>query len=177
MLQSNLAQDVRHAVPDGRSGRQGQIHNAERNVHPSGSLSRHQLSHSRHLECGFLDRLTEHLEAFSTHLFQSRFHHAGAADTHVNDLIRLRHAMEGSRHKRIVIRRVAEGHQLRAGRRIGVRRQMCRFQNDLSHQAHRIHIDARLGGTQIDRAAHPFRGRERLGDGTDQKFIRRRHAL
>ena len=54
---------------------------------------------------------------------------------------------------------------------------MRSFQNDLSHQAHRIHVDARFGGSQIDRAAYPFSRRERLRNGTDHQLIRGGHPL
>ena len=83
--------------------------------------------------------------------------------------------MKRARHKRIVIHRVAEHNDFGAAETFG--RDFCCAFDGFPHQLHRIHIDAGAGAADIDRAAHDIGGFHRFGDGTDQHFIRRRHAF
>ena len=91
--------------------------------------------------------------------------------------IALGHAVEGTRHKGIVIRRIAENDQLRTAERAVFRGSSRRFLDHLSHAAHGVHIETGAGGTHIYRAAYPLRPRERLGDGVDQQRLRLCHAF
>lgn len=85
--------------------------------------------------------------------------------------------MESSRHKGIIIRRVTEHHKLGTSGRIRFLRILCGFQNDFSHQPDGIHIDSRLGRTQVYGAADSFRSGKSHGNGADQKLLRGSHSL
>ena len=54
---------------------------------------------------------------------------------------------------------------------------LCSFQDNLTHQFHRIHINTSLGRTNIYRAADTFCYCQSLWNGTDQKFFCRSHPL
>ena len=79
--------------------------------------------------------------------------------------------MESSCHERIVVRRIAEYHQLGAAQGILICRCLRCLQDNISHQPDRIHVDPGPGGAQIHRAAHPLGLCQRLRDGADQQFI------
>ena len=85
--------------------------------------------------------------------------------------------MEGSRHKGVVVRRVAEYYQLGAAQGILILGGLGCLQHHLSHQAYRVHVQSALGGSHIDGAAHPLCGSQSLRNGTDQKLVCSCHAL
>ena len=78
--------------------------------------------------------------------------------------IALGHAVEGTRHEGIVIRRIAENHKLCTAERAVFRGSRRRLFDHLPHAAHGVHIETGAGGPHIHRAAYPLRPRERLGD-------------
>ena len=72
--------------------------------------------------------------------------------------------MEGSRHKGVVLRGVAEYHQLCAAQPVPLLGQLRRLLDDAAHVRHRIHIDAALRRPQIDGGADPLGKGECLGN-------------
>ena len=102
--------------------RQGEIHDAEGRVQPTAGLLGHQLAHAGHPESGLLHGLRHHVKGLALHRFQGSTHHAGAGDAHVDDLLRLSHAVESAGHKGVVLHGIAEHHQLGAAEAIPVRR-------------------------------------------------------
>ena len=89
-------------------------------------LLRHQLTHAGDLEGGFLDGLRHHVKGLALDGLQGVVHHAGAGDAHVDDALRLAHAVERARHEGVVLHRVAEYHQLGAADAVAVRGQLRR---------------------------------------------------
>ncbi len=85
--------------------------------------------------------------------------------------------MECPRHKRIVVRCVAENYQLRTAKRILLLCEFCRLQYHIAQQTHCIHVNATFCGTDIHRTAHALRCCQRLRNRTDQQLITSRHSL
>ena len=176
-LQAHLLQNAGHAVSDGRGRRQGEVHNAEGGVQPAAGLLGHQLAHAGHPESGLLHGLRHHVKGLALRRFQSSTHHAGAGDAHVDDLLRLSHAVESAGHKGVVLHGIAEHHQLGAAQAIPVRRGGSGILDDAAHQGHRVHIDARPGGPHVDGGTDQFCPGQSLRNGADQLFVRLCHAL
>ena len=85
--------------------------------------------------------------------------------------------MEGPRHKRIVIRRIAENDKLCTAVYRKLLCLLCSLLDDGAHQAHSVHVNARLGRSKIYGGADNLRLLQRLRNGTDQKLICLCHAL
>ena len=96
------------------------------------------------------------------------FHHAGSADAHADNGFRFRYAMEGAGHKRIIVYRVTEHHQLRAADGVIGRRFFRSLFHHAAHLRHRVHVDTGLGGTDVDRRADHVRCGQRFRNGSDQ---------
>ena len=80
-------------------------------------------------------------------------------------------------HKRVIIWRITEHNKFRTSKGILFFGCLCSFQDNLTHQFHRIHINTSLGRTNIYRAADTFCYCQSLWNGTDQKFFCRSHPL
>ena len=104
-------------------------------------------------------------------------HHTGAGNAHVDDAVRLTHAVERARHKGVVLHSVAEHHQLGAAQTVLVSRQMGRLLDDAAHTGHRVHVDAGLGAAHVDAGAHQIGLGQRLGDGAQQQLVAFAEAL
>ena len=85
--------------------------------------------------------------------------------------------MERACHERIVVRCIAEHHQLCTAQGIIVLGCLSCLLYNPSHQLHRIHVKSCLGGTHINGTADALGLRQRLGDGEDQVLIRSSHPL
>ncbi len=176
-LQTHLLQDPGHAVPLGRRGRQGQIHNPERRVQAAAGLLGHQLAHPGHPERGSFNGLRHHIQRLALHGLQGVVHHTGAGDAHIDHLFRLAHAVERAGHERIVLYRVAEDHQPGAAGASPIRGALRGFFYRAAQQGHGVHVDARFRGAHIDAGAHQVVLRQRLGDGPDELSVRVRHPF
>ena len=176
-LQAHLLQDAGHAVPDGWGGGQGQIHDAEGHAQPGTGLPGHQLAHAGHLEGGLFDELRHHVEGLALHALEGVVDHAGAGHPHVDDPLRLAHAVERPGHEGVVLHRVAEHHQLGAAEAAPVGGALGAGLDGLPHEGHRVHVDARLGGAYVDGRAHHVGDGQRLGYGGDELFVPLGHAL
>ena len=176
-LQPHLLQNPGHGVPDGRRGGKAQIHNAERRIQTAAGLSGHQLAHAGHLKRRLFHGLRHHIQRLALYGLQGVVHHAGAGDAHVDDLLRLAHAVERAGHEGVILHGVAEDHQLGAAEAVPVRCPSGGFLDNFTHEGHGVHIDASPCGTHIDAGAYQLRAVQRLRDGADQLFIRPRHTL
>src|SRR5699024_5094760 len=107
-LKSDLLEDLSHTVSHIRCRSEGQIHDPERNSQTLRRLAGYKLTYTGHFKSSLLDRLTEFLKSFAADFFQSFLHHSGSADPYVDHSVRLCNTEESSRHKRVVIRSVAE---------------------------------------------------------------------
>ena len=97
--------------------------------------------------------------------------HARAGDTHVDDPLSLPHAVEGASHERVVLHGVAEHHQLSAAKAASVGGALRRSLDGLAHEAHRVHVDARLGGANVDAGAHHVGDRQGLRDSGNELLV------
>ena len=176
-FQAHFLQDGGHGIANRGRGRQGKIHNAERHIQPPGRFQRHELAHAGDVEGRALDRFRHFVKGPPPHAFQRNLDHAGAADAHVDGAIALADAMEGPRHKRIVLHRIAEHHQFRAAQAAFVCRPRGGLFDDVAHHAHRVHVNARARGTHVDGGTQVFGCAERLGNGFNQPPVGRGDAL
>ena len=176
-MQSHLLKDIRNTVSDRRCRRQRKIDDTKWNTHTFGSLSGHELSHTSDLKCRLLDLLCQMSEVCTMLRLQCFSHNTRAADADIDDLICLGHAVECTRHKRIVIRCITEYHQLGTPNAVTVCCARCSLMYDISHQTNGIHIQAGLGGTKVYGAAYKICHCQCIRDGTDQQLVAHGHSL
>ena len=96
----------------------------DRSTMPKGTPRRrlasraHQLTHTGDLEGGFLDDVGDFGQWAGScrHLGKGGTHNTGAGYAHVDDTVGLTHAVEGASHEGVVLRSVAEHHQLGTSR-------------------------------------------------------------
>ena len=79
--------------------------------------------------------------------------------------------MEGARHERVILRRIAEDDDLRRTDAVALRGQLARLLHHIAHHAHRVHVDAGLRAAHIDRSADVIGLRHGLRDGFDQRLV------
>ena len=73
----------------------------------------HQLTHTGDLEGGLLDDVGDFVNGQGlVHLGKGGTHNTGAGYAHMDDTVGLTHAVEGACHEGVVLRSVAEHHQL-----------------------------------------------------------------
>ena len=176
-LQPHLLQDAGHAVPHSGGGGQGKVHDAEGGVQAAAGFLGHQLAHAGDAEGGLFDGLGHHIEGLALHALKGVVHHAGAGDAHVDDPLRLAHAVEGAGHEGVVLHSVAEHHQLGAAEAAPVRGALRQLLDGAAHEGHRIHVDARLGGAHVDGRAHQVGGGKSFWDGGNELPVCVGHAL
>ena len=176
-LHADLLQDPCHGVSHRGSGRQAQIHDAKGHTQAPGRLLRHQLAHAGDAEGRFFHRLRHHVKAGALDALKGVIHHAGPGYAHIDDPLSLSHAMESPGHEWIVLNGVAENHQFGAAEAAPVRGQRRRLFDHAPHLRHGVHVDARLGGAHVHGGAHQIRGRQGLGNGTDELPVRLGKAL
>ena len=170
-LQAHLLQNAGHAVADGGGGGQGEIHDAKGHAQPAAGLLGHQLAHSGHPEGGLLDGLGHHVEGLALHVLEGVVHHAGAGHAHIDDAVRLPHAVEGARHEGVILHRIAEYHQLGAAKAAPVGGALGGVLDDAAHLGHRVHVDPRPGGANVDGGADKVGDGQRLGDRGDELLV------
>ena len=104
-------------------------------------------------------------------LCQRRAHDARSGDADIEHHVRLTDAMKRACHERIVFRRIAKYHQLGSADALAVLGQFCGFAHDLAHHGDGVHIDACLGGADVDGGADEVRLCERARDGFNQRAV------
>ena len=177
MLQTDLLQNIRYGVTDGRSGRQRQVDNTKGNAQTTGSFLCNQLSDTSDLEGSLFDGFTENLKVLTAHLLKCIFYYTGTTDTYVDDSVCFCHAMESACHKGVIIGSITKYHQFGTAQRILFLCGFCRSFYHLAHQTNCVHIDAGLCRTHIDRTADTFRAGQCLRNRTNQKLIRLCHSF
>ena len=177
-FQAHLFQNVRNAVADGGRRGQRQVDDARRHAETLAGEVCHQLAQAGNFERRALDQLGHliHRGVFRQ-LGQRSTHRTGAGNADVDLAVRLARAVERARHKRVVLGRIAEDDQLGIAHAHVVLRQLSGLAHDLAHQFDGIHIDAGLGGANIDAGAYNICLCQRAGDRGDQPLVARRKAL
>ncbi len=178
LLQAHALQNIGHTVADGGGGGKGEVHNAEGDAKPPRGLLGHQLAHAGDLKGRALNELGQLGQVLSAAgLLNRRPDHAGAGNPHVDHTVRFSGAVEGSRHKGIVLRGVAEHHQLCGADAFPVGSALGGLLDHAAHLFHGVHIDARLGRAHVHRGADKVRFAESLGNALDQGVVPRAKAL
>ena len=85
--------------------------------------------------------------------------------------------MEASGHKRVVVRHVAEGHELDAAVGVVVGGTLGNVLDDTAEQFDRVHVDAGLGGADVHGRADDVGLGESLRQGADEQLLGRGHGL
>ena len=115
----------------------------------SAGLLSHILSYTCNLESCLLDGLAERLEVRLTtailtgsavHLFQRIFHYAGTGDADIDNGVALADSMEGTGHERVVVRSIAEDHELGRTDAQTVSTGFGSLAHDLAHEFHGVHV-------------------------------------
>ena len=176
-FQAHLLKDMGNGIAYRRSRRKGEIDDAEGHVEPFGGFVSNQLAHARDLKRRALDEVRNAGQVTVRRLGECRAHHAGAGNAHIDHAVRLTRAMKCARHEGVVIRRVAKDNELCAADAVAVRCDLCRLAHDFTHHPYGIHIDAGLGGTDIDGGADVLCAGERLRNAADERFVPRGKAL
>ena len=95
----------------------------------------------------------------------------------MNLTIRLAGAVECTGHEGVVLRCVAEHHQLCGTDALTISRQLTGLLDGLAHELDGVHVQSCLGGTDVHRAAHDVGLGQCAGDGLDQAAVTGREAL
>ena len=176
-FQPHFLQNARHAVPHRRRRCQREIHDAKGRAQTAGRLGGHHLPHAGDLEGRLFHRFRHHVKGGALHALQGVVHNAGTADAHVDDAVRLAHAVEGAGHEGVILHGVAEHHQLGAAQALLLTGEVGGLLDDAAHASHGVHVDARFGRADIHAGADEIRFRQRLGDGAQQQLVAPRHPL
>ena len=104
-------------------------------------------------------------------------HSTRAGNAHMNLAVRLAGAVECTGHEGVVLRGVAEHHQLGSTDALTVGSQLTGLLDGLAHELDGIHVQACLGGTDVHRAAHDVGLGQCAGNGLDQAAVTGRKAL
>ena len=91
--------------------------------------------------------------------------------------IRLACAVEGTRHKGVILGGIAENDQLGVAHTHVVLGQLGGLAHDFAHQLDGIHVDTRLGGADIDAGTYNIGLGQSAGDGLDQAAVTGRKAF
>ena len=102
---------------------------------------------------------------------------SGTGNTDVDNIVGLCHAVECASHERVIVRGIAEYHQLGTTKGVLICSALCCLLDDLSHELDGIHVDTGLCGAQVDGGTDAVSAGESFGNGSDQKLFGRSHAL
>ena len=177
VLKAYLAKDVGHRVTNGWRWGKRKVDDAEWHTESARSLLSHKLTHTGDLEGRALDSLTEHLEILTTNVFKGILHNARTAHTHTNHGIWLTHTEEGASHEGVVVGSIAEHHELGATYRHTLLSGFGCLSHDVAHKTYGIHVDARLGRTDVHGAANKVGLGKGLGDGAYHQLVAVGHSF
>ena len=177
-LQTHLFQNVGHTVADGRGGSQRKVDDTGGHAQCLGGKVCHQLTYAGDLEGGALDQLCYLVDGgILGQACQRGTHSARAGNAHMDLAVRLAGAVESTGHEGVILRGIAEHHQLGSADALTVGGQLAGFLYGLAHQLDGVHVQTGLGGTDVYRAAHDVGLGQCAGDGLDQAAVTGRKAL
>ena len=177
LLETHFLEDVGDGVADGRGRGEGEVDDAEGDVEPAGGLVGDQLADPRDLERGVLDEFCHFGDVGVGDLFERMADDTGAGDADVDDTVGLTGAVEGACHEGVVFDGVAEDDQFGGGDTFAVGRLFRALPDDLPHEGDRVHVDAGLGGADVDARTDMVCDGEGFRDGADERFIAGREAF
>ena len=177
LFEAYLLKHFAHRVAHGRGRSEGKVDDAERHAKTAGSLLSHKLAHARDLERGALDGLAQELEVLAFGRIECAGDHTGAGDTNVDDRVAFGNAVEATGHERVVVRHVAERHELDAAVRVVVGGALGDVLDDVAEQFDRVHVDAGLGGADVHGRADDVGLGKGLRQGADEQLLGRGHGL
>ena len=177
LFEADLLQHFAHGVAHGRGRGERQVDDAERDAEASGRLLGHELSDARDLERGALDGLAQELEVLALGRIQCAGDDTRTGNAHVDHGVALGDAVEAAGHERVVVRHVAEGHELDAAVGVVVGGALGNVLDDVAEQFDRVHVDAGLGGTDVHGRADDVGLGKGLRQGADEQLLGRGHGL
>ena len=89
----------------------------------------------------------------------------------MDNAVRLARAVERARHEGVVLRCIAEDDELCCADALTVLRARRGFLDDGPHHLDGVHVDAALGGADVDAAADVVRAGQRLRDAADEPLV------
>ena len=177
-LKAHLFQNVGHTVANGGGRCQRQVDDAGGHAQSLGGKVCHQLAHAGDLEGGALDQLCHLVDGgILGQAGQCGAHSAGTGNAHMNLTVRLAGAVECTGHEGVILRCVAEHHQLCGTDALTVGRQLGSLFDGFAHELDGVHVQACLGGADVHRAAHDVGLGQRTGNGLDQAAVTGGEAL
>ena len=177
LFEADLLQHFAHRVAYSRGRGERQVDDAERDAEASGRLLGHELADARDLERGALDGFAQELEVLALGRIQCAGDDTRTGNAHVDHGVALGHAMEAACHERVVVRHVAEGHELDAAVGVVVGGALGNVLDDVAEQFDRVHVDAGLGGTDVHGRADDVGLGKGLRQGADEQLLGRGHGL
>ena len=177
LLEADLLKHFADGVAYGRGRREGKVDDAEWNAKATGCLLCHQLADARDLERSALDGLAQELEVLALGRIQCAGDDTRTGNAHVDHGVALGDAVEAASHERIVVRHVAEGHELDAAVGVVVGGALGNVLDDVAEQFDRVHVDAGLGGTDVHGRADDVGLGKGLRQGADEQLLGRGHGL
>ena len=173
--EAQALEDLAHAVAHGGGGGQGEVHDPKGNLKGFGHFTSDELAHAGHLAGGALDDLGNLAEAKVGILFNGAvdgfFHHAGAADAHVDDGVGFTGSEVGAGHKGDVFGDVAEDAELGRRKAIQIGGEFGPFFDGFGHEKHGVHVDAGPCGAYVHRGADAVGFGEGFGDRFDEGAV------
>ena len=176
-FQTHCFQNMCNAVTNSRCGCQRKVYNAERNAQHLRCLCTYQLTHSGDLECSLFNDVCNLIDRSVRILGYGRTYNARSGNTNIDNAIRLTDTMERTSHKRIIFRCITENDQLGRSNTLTICCQLCRFQNNVTHDTNRIHVDTASGGAYVDRRTQTSSYVQCFRNGTNQFQITRTESL
>ena len=177
LFEADLLKHFADGVAYGRGRREGKVDDAEWNAKATGCLLCHQLADARDLERGALDGFAQELEVLALGRIQCAGDDTRTGNAHVDHGVAFGDAVEAAGHERVVVRHVAEGHELDAAVGVVVGGALGNVLDDVAEQFDRVHVDAGLGGTDVHGRADDVGLGKGLRQGADEQLLGRGHGL
>ena len=177
LFEADLLKHFADGVAYGRGRRERKVDDAEWNAKATGCLLCHQLADARDLERGALDGFAQELEILALGRIQCAGDDTRTGNADINHRVAFGHAMEAACHERVVVRHVAEGHELDAAVGVVVGGALGNVLDDVAEQFDRVHVDAGLGGTDVHGRADDVGLGKGLRQGADEQLLGRGHGL
>ena len=177
LFEADLLQHFADGVAHGGGRGEREVDDAEWHSESAGGLLGHQLADARDLERGALDGFAQEFEVFALGFVQRAGNHAGAGNADVDDRVAFGHAVEAACHERVVVRGVAECHELHATVGIIVCGGVRDVLDDVAEQFDGVHVDAGFGGAHVHGGAYDVGFGQGLRQGADEHLLGRGHGL